>query len=185
MSLTSNEKKILLELAKDVVFRGLKENKRPNINAENYSGALAEKKASFVTIYNNEKLCGCIGSIEPARSLVADVAHNSYSAAFNDFRFKAVTLEDFENLSFHISVLSTLEKINFKSEPELFNKIQTGIDGIIIEAENRKATFLPSVWESLSDKKQFFDELKKKAGLSQNFPAEKLKVFRYSVETIS
>ncbi|MDH5719899.1 MAG: AmmeMemoRadiSam system protein A [Spirochaetia bacterium] len=184
MSLSEIQKRALLNLAKDSVLYGLKERKRLKIDVKKYTGVLSENRASFVTIRKEKKLCGCIGSIEARRPLVLDVVNNAYSAAFNDYRFSPVTMQDFNMLDFHISILGPLEEIIFNTEEELIRQVQPIIHGILIEAENKKATFLPSVWESLPDINDFLKELKKKAGLSENFDNLKLKVFRYIVEEI-
>ena len=46
------------------------------------------------------------------------------------------------------------------------SKLQAGVDGLSIEDNGQKALFLPSVWEQLSDPKDFIRHLKIKAGLN-------------------
>ena len=58
------------------------------------------------------------------------------------------------------------------------------IDGLILVAGNRRGTFLPAVWESLPDPKNFLQQLKLKAGLSKNEWSEKIRILRYQTESI-
>jgi AMMECR1 domain-containing protein len=48
-----------------------------------------------------------------------------------------------------------------------------------------KGTFLPAVWESLKEPKEFLQHLKQKAGLSPNYWSNTIKVERYTAELIS
>ena len=59
--------------------------------------------------------------------------------------------------------------------------MRAGEDGIILECDGRRATFLPQVWESLPDKKLFFAELVQKAGLPAGTRLGRCKVSRYRV----
>ncbi|MDD3594692.1 MAG: AmmeMemoRadiSam system protein B [Candidatus Gastranaerophilales bacterium] len=135
-----------------------------------------EKGASFVTLEKNNHLRGCIGSIIAHRSLLDDLAENARSSAFSDPRFAPVQREELEDLSIAVSLLSIPERMNFKGEEDLLNKITPFIDGLIIKDGNYQAVYLPSVWEQLPDKREFLMSLKIKAGLrpdhfSNNFQA--------------
>ncbi|NIO84260.1 MAG: AMMECR1 domain-containing protein, partial [Candidatus Aminicenantes bacterium] len=60
------------------------------------------------------------------------------------------------------------DPIEFSSEDELLNQLQPGIDGLIIEKGGRRATFLPTVWESLPYAADFLQHLKQKANIPVN-----------------
>ena len=51
------------------------------------------------------------------------------------------------------------------TEAELLALIEPGVDGLIVQLNDRRATFLPQVWESIPDKRRFVAELVAKAGL--------------------
>ena len=56
-----------------------------------------------------------------------------------------------------------------------------GEDGLILEADGKRGTFLPQVWEGLPDKRAFLRELVKKAGLPPDTRLARCKVSRYRV----
>jgi AMMECR1 domain-containing protein len=57
------------------------------------------------------------------------------------------------------------------------------VDGIILEQseEGKHATFLPQVWEGLSDAERFIAHLRQKAGIAQNTDIRRCRVKRYTV----
>ena len=63
-------------------------------------------------------------------------------------------------------------------------KGSTAIDGLILSEFGQRGTFLPSVWETLSDPKEFLENLKLKAGLPANYWSDTLQVQRYTTEVI-
>ena len=52
----------------------------------------------------------------------------------------------------------------------------------MLEYEGLRATFLPQVWESLPDPRDFLAELRRKASLPARFWHPRLQVSRYTVE---
>ena len=137
--------------------------------------------ATFVTLTREGRLRGCIGSLEAARPLGVDVAENALGAAFRDPRFPALTAEEWPQCGLEVSLLSAPKPIHFADEDDLLAQIRAGEDGLILEAEGRRATFLPQVWEGLPGKNLFFEELMKKAGLSAGTRLARCKVSRYRV----
>ena len=80
------------------------------------------------------------------------------------------------NLEVSVSILSGIERIHFKDERDLLSKIYP--HGIIIIERDKRAVYLPIVWEQLPDREIFLNSLKEKAGLppeyfSKNFEAYK------------
>ena len=143
---------------------------------------LEQAGASFVTLLRGGGLRGCIGSLEAVRPLGMDVAENARGAAFRDPRFPALQREEWAQCSVEVSLLSSARPIPFTDEDELFAKIRAGEDGLILEAEGRRATFLPQVWEGLPDKRSFLRELVKKAGLPADTRLARCRISRYGVE---
>ena len=154
------------------------------IHLADYPEQLRERRASFVTLYRNGKLRGCIGTLEPNRSLVEDIAHNAYQAAFSDPRFMPLTAAEFDSVDIHLSVLSLLQPLVFNSEPELLMQLRPRIDGLVLIEGRLRSTFLPAVWEQLPEPQLFFSELKRKAGLPTDYWSDTVTVQRYTVETI-
>lgn len=143
---------------------------------------LAHPGASFVTLTQNGALRGCIGSLEAHRTLAADVAANAAAAAFHDPRFAPLTSEELPRTRLEVSLLTPAERIDFSDENDAIARLRPGIDGLILTHGSRRATFLPQVWESLSDPRQFVAQLKLKAGLAADFWDEQIALARYGVQ---
>jgi len=142
---------------------------------------LHEKGASFVTLTQNQKLRGCIGTLEAHRPLLIDVKANANAAAFHDPRFSPLTEQELDNTRIEISLLSAMQAIEFSGERDALKQLQPGIDGIVFEFGRYRSTFLPQVWEQLPDASVFMAHLKQKAGLQPEFWDEEIKLYRYTV----
>lgn len=149
-----------------------------------YSAALAERRASFVTLKIDAHLRGCIGTLQAIRPLIEDVEANAFAAAYRDPRFPPVAAEELAALRISIAVLSAPEPLTCDSEQELIIQLCPGIDGLIFEENNRRGTFLPAVWENLPQPRDFVRQLKRKAGLPPDYWSQNLKVYRYHTEVI-
>ena len=142
---------------------------------------LRQPAATFVTLTKNGELRGCIGSLQAARALGEDVAANALAAAFRDPRFPAMTADEWPQCQVEVSLLSAPKPLHFADETDLLAQIEAGKDGLILECDGRRATFLPQVWEDLPDKRQFLDHLARKAGLPPDTRLTRCKVSRYRV----
>jgi AmmeMemoRadiSam system protein A len=180
--LTEKDQHILRDLAYKSIKHGLETGKALEIEVAQYPAELQTKKATFVTLHRNHELRGCIGILKPVRPLAEDVAYNAWAAAFSDSRFIPLSTNELEDLDIHISILGTPEEMDFTSEADLEKQIRPGIDGLILEEGPNKGTFLPSVWESLTDSHTFLHHLKLKAGLPANYWSDDIKIMRYTVE---
>src|SRR5947209_6836908 len=130
---------------------------------------LKEWRASFVTLQLGEELRGCVGTLEAQRPLADDVAENARAAAFQDTRFKPLAREEFSRTDIEVSLLSAPKRLLFEDHADLIAQLRPGVDGIILEQGDgeKRATFLPQVWEGLPDPEQFIAHLKQKAGIPQ------------------
>jgi AmmeMemoRadiSam system protein A len=143
---------------------------------------LEEHAASFVTLRLDGELRGCIGSIEARRALGVDVHANARGAAYRDPRFAPVTAREIGLLEVEVSVLSQPQPLAAQSESEALALLRAGIDGVIVEYEGRRATFLPQVWDGLPDPLDFLSQLRLKAELPARFWHRDLRLSRYTVE---
>ncbi len=177
---SQEEQTLLLSIAAKSIESGLKNNNPLFIELSHYPPTLSDIRATFVTLEINKQLRGCIGRLLASRPLAEDVAENAYSAAFNDPRFPKLSSVEFSNLDIHISILSEPEPISFKNEDDLLQKIRPSTDGLILSEDYQRGTFLPSVWESIPDTKNFLRHLKEKAGLPFDYWSNNIKVERYT-----
>jgi len=143
--------------------------------------ALDRPGATFVTLIQGGELRGCIGSIEARRPLSADVTANAVAAAFRDPRFPPLAMHEFGATSVEVSLLSPPEAFAVFDEADLARQLRPGVDGIVLQYEHRRATFLPQVWETLPQPREFIAALKRKAGLREDFWASDVNVARYTV----
>lgn len=184
MSLNENLQRQLLALAKASIAHGLQTSRPLPIDLSELPEALRETRATFVTLQIQGQLRGCIGRLEAERPLAVDIADNAFAAAFRDPRFPPLQESELDSLEIHLSLLSPAEPMHYSSEDDLISQMRPGIDGLILQEGAHRGTFLPSVWESLSDPRQFLRHLKQKAGLPPDYWSETLTVSRYTAEYI-
>lgn len=182
-NLSPDDQATLLDIARQSIAHGLESDRAMLVEAGKYSTPLQLHGASFVTLHLNQQLRGCIGTLQAYRLLVKDVSENAFAAAFRDPRFTLLKAPESDSLTIHISVLTAAEPIVFSSEQELLEKIEPGIDGLILEDNAHCGTFLPTVWESLPEPQLFLAHLKQKAGLPADYWSDSIKISRYQTES--
>ena len=170
----------LLEIAKGAISNGLGLKSVPT--KTNHAPWLLQPGASFVTLMKDGQLRGCIGSLSAARPLGQDVASNARAAAFQDPRFPKLKREEWARCEVEVSLLSAPKPIQFADEADLLAQISAGEDGLILEYGEQRATYLPQVWEVLTDKRQLLDELKKKAGIPADTRLARCRISRYRIK---
>lgn len=181
--LTDGEKQTLLKLARESIKFALHGKKLPKLNLDSFTPALREQGASFVTLTVQDQLRGCIGALEARQPLVEDVREHAIAAALEDPRFLPVEKNELNRIRIEVSILSVPQVLKYESSQELIQKLKPHIDGVIIKQGERKATFLPQVWEKVSNPKEFMNQLCYKLSGDPNLWQEtKLQVFTYQVE---
>ncbi|RDH45589.1 AmmeMemoRadiSam system protein A [Zooshikella ganghwensis] len=181
-SISPNHQELLLNLAFQSIEYGLQHNHEMPVDEAHYPEPLQAVRSAFVTLLRQRQLRGCIGSLTPSRPLVIEVAHNAYASAFHDFRFVNISSAELPLLTIEISVLSPQQPMQFISEDDLLRQLRPMIDGLTIEDNGRRATFLPQVWQQLPDRQTFLQHLKEKAGLPFDYWSDTLKAYHYTVE---
>jgi AmmeMemoRadiSam system protein A len=137
--------------------------------------------ACFVTLTQQGRLRGCIGSLTAHRPLLNDVKSNAVSAALKDPRFKPLSADELAITRIEISLLTPAHPVLFKDEAEALSKLRPAIDGVIFQYGSYYSTFLPQVWEQLPSPAEFMAHLKCKAGLPEDFWADGIALSRYTV----
>lgn len=141
--------------------------------------ALQARGATFVTLESGGRLRGCVGSLEPARSLYRDVVHNAIRA-MADPRLPPVTADDWPTLDLCVSVLSAPEQVPAPDRGVLVAALRPGVDGLILSHGRRRATFLPKVWHQLPTPDRFVDALLAKGGWPDGRWPDGLAATRYT-----
>ena len=139
--------------------------------------------ASFVTLQRDDKLLGCIGSLDRRRALWRDVAHNARGAAFADPPFPALAAGEAEGMTTEVSLLSPLEEIPAPSAEAVIAELRPGVDGLLLVADGRRATFLPDVWAKIPEPADFVRELVRKAQWEQPWVSG-ARAWRYTTDTV-
>ncbi|MDE2195653.1 MAG: AmmeMemoRadiSam system protein A [Gammaproteobacteria bacterium] len=155
----------------------------PLSSLDDAAPALREKRATFVTLKHHGALRGCVGVLEPLRTLLEDVAHNARTAAFHDPRFPPLEPAELPGVHISISILSTAMPLMAPTRQELLKALRPGVDGLIVREGPLRATFLPSVWETLPQADDFVAGLLQKAGLAAGHWSPALSFFRYRTES--
>ena len=183
--LTTADRKTLLILARSAIASELIDGVRIERPAE-IPAAMQELRGCFVTLHKKGRLRGCIGTIEPTRSLISNVEDNALNAAFRDPRFPALQADELPLVDMEISVLSKPEVLPFKNAEDLKSMLKPKIHGVILSKGWKSATFLPQVWEQLPEKEMFLSHLCRKAGMKENdWQCEGITVKVYEAEYFS
>ena len=177
--MSDSEKRFLLKLARDTIEGYLKNGILPRINESKLSKNLLRKQACFVTLNKHHMLRGCIGSLLPQEKLYECVIRNSINAALHDIRFKPVSYDELKDIEIEISLLTLPERLEYSDWQDLLNKLKPGIDGVILNMNNKQATFLPQVWGKIPNKELFLSELCMKAGLNYDCWKHKPDIYIY------
>lgn len=126
--------------------------------------ALRQRAATFVTLERDGRLRGCVGTLTALRPLGVDVVRNARQAA-RDPRLPPVEAAELPELTVTVSVLSPSRAMGVDSFAALLDRLRPGTDGLTLTgSQRRRATFLPSVWESLRDPERFVAALLRKGG---------------------
>lgn len=179
------DNQVLLQLAKDSILSNLDKNVKVNKDKlkQDYP-YLNELAASFVTINLNGKLRGCVGTLEARHSLLDDLSTNAKNAAFYDPRFYPLSYEEYLKCDIEISLLTKPEVLNYENIDDLKSKIKPYVHGVIISQGEKRATFLPQVWEQLRSFDEFFTHLCSKGNFEANCLENRPDIFIYEVQKI-
>ena len=148
--LTDADKKTLLRLARRTLEALLAGKPVPRLSAP--SPALAAPGGAFVTLKNQGRLRGCIGTFQSARPLWETVQQMT-AAATRDPRFLSnpIRAAELDEMDIEISVLSPLEKVK-----DPLKEIELGRHGISIEGPYGSGCFLPQVADETGWSKEEF-----------------------------
>ncbi len=175
----------LLRVALDSIGHGLAHGAPLGVDLAGYPPALRAELASFVTLKIEDKLRGCIGKMQACNPLVTDVAENAYAAAFADDRFDPLTAAEVDDIDVKVSVLTDPEPLPFTGESDLLSRLRPGTDGLILACGSRRALFLPDVWETLPEPRDFLAHLKVKAGLRPDYWSDEISALRFATASTS
>ncbi len=177
--------RLLTGIARAAIRHGLASGKEPAVDLDRVPRALRQQGASFITLRKADALRGCIGSPVAHRPLALDVAINAFKAAFRDPRFPPLADDENPNIDIEISLLSEAEPFPVTSEADLIKQLRPGIDGLTLAEGDRRALFLPAVWDGLPDPQDFVGRLKLKAGWDAGYWSDAMVATRFTAVKIA
>jgi AmmeMemoRadiSam system protein A len=182
--LTLEEQTILLRLAREAMERGVRGVELSPLDLASLPPILREEGSSFVTLTSRGQLRGCIGSLEAYQSLAEDVRAHAVAAALKDPRFPPVQEQESSAIQIEISRLTRPIPLEYRDAEDLLSKLRPHVDGVILRDHSyHRATFLPQVWEKISDPAEFLNNLCYKMGLEPDLWRRKqFEVLTYQVE---
>ena len=90
---------------------------------------------------------------------------------------------ELEHITIEISRLTKPVGLVYDETADLLTSLRPGIDGVTLRDGWRRATFLPQVWKTLPDKKEFLSNLCVKMGAEPSaWRKRHLEVQTYQVE---
>ncbi|MFO7911446.1 MAG: AmmeMemoRadiSam system protein A [Desulfotignum sp.] len=185
---TQNHGNLLLALARYSIAQklGVTENVPEPDLSEIPDTLLNEKRGVFVTLHKDGQLRGCIGNIAPEKSVMEGVSESAVSAAFKDSRFPPLTKEELACIDIEVSLLTPPEKMQFSNTREMLDQLTPFEDGVIVEKDHCRATFLPQVWEQLPAREAFLSHLCLKAGCDSNaWQSGDMTLYTYQVQSFA
>jgi MEMO1 family protein len=138
-TLTDDEKKTLLKIARNAIKSKLFNESVPQTDPAKLSPTLKEPLGAFVTLTIDGQLRGCIGRFMPSEPLYTIVESMAVAAAFSDTRFTPLTKAEYPKIEIEISVLGPLHKI------KSIDEIVIGKHGVYVKKGMRSGTLLPQV----------------------------------------
>ena len=164
MTLSQDEKVLLLHFARQGLEAAAHGYPLPKLDLSSLPPTLQQPGASFVTLIKRQKLRGCIGTLIAEHPLAEDVLQHGMDAAF-DYRFVPVRPDELDQIRVEVSVLTEPKPLAYNGTSSLLEKLQAGMDGVVLQSGQHRATFLPQVWDKVSGKEQFMEMLCQKASL--------------------
>jgi AmmeMemoRadiSam system protein A len=160
--LSAESRKDLLDLARRALEAHFRGEAPPRLGSDR-AETFGQPRALFVTLRKGGELRGCIGTLSPDGELSRMVPKFALAAALDDPRFPRLVSEELSECEIEISILTPPEPF------ERSDEIETGRDGLIIEAKGASGLLLPQVATEWGfDRETFLEEVSKKAGLPPN-----------------
>ena len=179
IDLSADEQARLLDIARQSIVRGLDSGTALRLDLAQFDANLRVDSAVFITLTLAGNLRGCIGSLQPSAPLAQAVANSAFNAAFRDRRFAQVQAGEIEKLRIEVSVLSAMELITAGTRQALVDNLQPDVDGLLLEDQGYRSTFLPKVWEKIASPDEFVGQLMLKAGLDAEHWSSSIRCYRY------
>ena len=168
-NISQNDGELIVKTSREIVTEFLKNNKKINLKSE-FETKFSFPSGIFVTLNKNNNLRGCIGYPLPSQSLSKALYDASLAAALDDPRFESVTVNELDEITFEVTILTPPQIITVNDPLEYPSKIKIGRDGLIVKHSFYSGLLLPQVpveygWNA----HEFLGHTCEKAGLEKDF----------------
>jgi len=161
-----------ISLAQKSVYHYLNHREKLSCPAP-LSNDLKSRSGAFVSIKKLKQLRGCIGTLEPCEpNLAMEIIENSLKAALHDPRFSPVTVEELQDLSFSIDVVSPLEQVTTIEE------LNPKIYGLVVRSNGKQGVLLPDL-EGVDSTEEQIQICRTKGKIRDGEPIE---MYRFKVD---
>ncbi len=136
---------------------------------------LTSRAGVFVSIKEDGRLRGCIGTIHPVQNSIAEeIIENAISASTRDPRFSPIERHELNRLSISVDVLGETEKINSPAQLDVKRY------GVVVTKGQRRGLLLPNL-EGVDTVEEQIRIAKQKAGISdsEDVNLERFEVIRH------
>lgn len=153
---SQEERDLLLRFAHEAIVSALEDRDLP---LDPPTPHLNQARGVFTSLYLHGELRGCVGYVFPVSPVYRAVADTARAAAFEDTRFRPVSLHEALQLEVELSILSPPQLIS----PDL---VEIGQHGLLISLDGHRGLLLPQVpVEHNWDRITFLEQTCRKAGL--------------------
>jgi AmmeMemoRadiSam system protein A len=179
MSLSVDDKKTLLQLARSSIECAVRELRLPG--TELLPQNLLKPCGAFVTVRVRGDLRGCFGYVNAFYPLAQSIQEVGVKAALEDPRFEHIVSEELAAMEVEVSVLEPPVKVLRIEE------IEVGTHGLIVETSLHRGLLLPSVATEYGwDREQFLNHTALKAGLPPNaWKNKNVTIYRFTADKFS
>lgn len=152
----------------EYIRKGQKIEVPKELPEEMYSG----KAGVFVSIKEDGKLRGCIGTIQAVQASIAEeIIENAISASTRDSRFSPIEPDELDRLVISVDVLGSMEPID---SPEELDVVKYGV---VVTKGYKRGLLLPNL-EGVDTVEEQIGIAKRKAGIGED---EKVRLERFEV----
>lgn len=139
---------------------------------------MESRAGAFVTLHRHGQLRGCIGTIHPTQTNVAEeVIENAIAAATRDPRFPPLRADELADLDVKVDVMGEPEPV------ESVEQLDPRRYGLIVESVSqpwKRGLLLPDLEGIDTAEKQLYWTRYHKAGITD--PNEPIKIYRFEVK---
>lgn len=169
----------VLTICRNSIISGFEYKTPINTEALDIAPVFFGRGASYVEVLVDGEIRGCSHSLFPYQTLAEDLAQNAFKAVFENKDHSSITSDEIDKMKLKICLLTRPVPVPFAEEKDLLLKTEAGKDGLIIKDEKCFALFMPSEWTKYSNKEEFINAIKEKAGLSEKGLRNTIEAYKF------